>query len=114
MSEEQVLRRKLAKALRDKAKADREIESLTSEIAALSVAGQGASREEFGDTGLAIGDQVRRKEAKSARERNLIGVVKGIKQQEFHAPKALCEFSDRSRDFWYFVDSLVRVDNNQQ
>ena len=109
MSEEQVLKQKLAKALRDKAKADREIESLTREIAALSVAGQEGSREEFGDTGLAIGDRVRRKNAKSAKERKLIGVVKRMKQEDVHAPKALCEFSDRARDFWYLVENLVRV-----
>ena len=112
-SEKEVLKRQLTKAIRDKAKADREIERLTSEIAALSVAGQESPRQEFGDTGLAIDDRVRRINAKSARERNLIGVVKRFKQEESHAPKALCEFSDRTRNFWYFTDSLVKVDNNQ-
>ena len=115
MSEEELLKRQLTKAIRDKARADREIERLTSEIAALSVAaGQERPRQEFRDTGLAIDDRVRRTNAKSARERNLIGVVKQIKQEESHAPKALCEFSDRSRKFWYFTANLAKVDDNQQ
>ena len=117
IAQEQLLKRKLAKAIRDKAKADQEIELLTSEIAALSIARniqRDSTRQELGETGLAIGDRVRRTQAKSARERKLIGVVKGIKQEDLHAPKALCEFSDRSRNFWYFTDSLVRVTNNQQ
>ena len=125
------MNRKLAKAIRDKAKANREIELLTNKIATLSIArsirqerrqqeefgiGQeGRGRlEGFGDIGLAIGNRVRRTKAKSARERNLIGVVKDLKQEHLHAPKALCEFWDRSRNFWYFTDSLVRVTNNQQ
>ena len=114
MSEELLLKRQLAKAIRDKAKSDREIERLTSEIAVLSVAGQERPRQEFRDTGLAIHDRVRRTNAKSARERNLIGVVKQIKQEELHAPKALCEFSDRSRKFWYFRENLVIVHDNQR
>lgn len=116
-TQEQLLKRKLAKAISDKAKADREIESLTSEIATLSIARsvqREHNRQEFSDTGLAIGDRVRRTKATSASARNLIGVVKGIKQETLHAPKALCEFSDRARPFWYFTENLVRVTPNDE
>ena len=111
-TQEQLLKQKLAKAISDKAKADREIESLTSEIATLSIVRtvqREHNRQEFSDTGLAIGDRVRRAKATPASARTLIGVIKGIKQETLHTPKALCEFSDRSRPFWYFTDNLVRV-----
>ena len=114
---EQLLKRRLAKAIGDKERADREIESLTSEIATLSIARsvqRERNRREFGDTGLAVGDRVRRLKATSARARNLVGVIRGFKQEELHAPKALCEFSDRSREFWYFTDNLARVTPNNE